>query len=78
MVLAHGQNPSQRPSQTDSTNKGFGWSLSSLSNTSTLIGVFTWKRSGWSVIVFVEIGFEVSSSGGQGSGLACSDHSAVV
>ena len=78
MVLAHGQKPSRRPSQTDFTNKGFGWSLSSLSNMSMLIGVFTWKRSGWSVIVFVEIGLEVSESGGRGSGSACSDHSAVV
>ena len=78
MVSAQGQNPSRSPAQTELTKGRFGWFLRRASKISTLMGVWTWKRSGWSVMVLNAIGFDTSPGGGRGSGRAVSDHSAVV
>ena len=77
-VSAQGQKPSQSPIQTKLMKSELGWFSKSDWKVSILIGVLTWNKNRLSVMVFKVMGFEISLKGGQGSGCAVSDHSAVV
>ena len=69
-VSAHGQNPSLRPLQTDSTKRWFGCEASRDLKWSTLIGVTILKRFGWLVIVHIAMAFPNLATGTDGRGLA--------
>ena len=76
-VLAHGQNPSQRPLHTEMTNGWLGCVESNNSKRLTLIGVMMLNRVGLCAMVSEVVGLSCSSTGINGNRVASTVQSAV-